>query len=101
MFLRTVREAENYIERSAYDFSFPINVFDPKSTKFKDRPFISLVTAPRVILLVKDQAAKKSRTDVMVQTIMEAWPMMVFIFVTASLSGIIVWFLVRESIHCE
>lgn len=60
----------------------------------RDRPFISVVRAPRVILLVNNEQPNKTRTHILFTTIANAWPMLVFILVTASLSGIIIWFLV-------
>ena len=60
----------------------------------RDRPFIGVVRAPRVILLVHNEPPNKTQTHVLFSTIANAWPMLVFILVTASLSGIIIWFLV-------
>ena len=53
-----------------------------------------MVQAPRVILLVHNEPPNKTQTHVLFSTIANAWPMLVFILVTASLSGIIIWFLV-------
>lgn len=53
-----------------------------------------MVRAPRVILLVHNEPPNKTQTHVLFSTIANAWPMLVFILVTASLSGIIIWFLV-------
>jgi len=66
------------------------------STQFKDFPFIPIVTAPRVVLLVPDQLFQElnSRTQVLLRTIFNTWPMLIFIVVSAMLSGLIVWLLV-------
>lgn len=42
----------------------------------------------------------KTQTHVLITTIANAWPMLVFILVTASLSGIIIWFLVSWIFCC-
>ena len=66
------------------------------SIQFKDFPFIPLVTAPRVVLLVPDKLFKElnSRTQVLLRTIFNTWPMLIFIVVSAMLSGLTVWLLV-------
>ena len=67
----------------------------------RDRPFISVVRAPRVILLVHNDQPDKTRTHILITTIANAWPMLVFILVTASLSGIIIWFLVSRAVFAS
>jgi len=64
------------------------------SLSTRDRAFISVVRAPRVILLIHNEKQTKTQTHVLITTIANAWPMLLFILVTASLSGIIIWFLV-------
>ena len=65
----------------------------------RDRAFVSVVRAPRVILLIHNEKQTKTQTHVLITTIANAWPMLLFILVTASLSGIIIWFLV--SVQCS
>jgi len=97
MFLKSVRNAENHIEEDTFDLTFPLYGYDSSADSFRDRPFISVVRAPRVILLVNNEQPNKTRTHILFTTIANAWPMLVFILVTASLSGIIIWFLDHAS----
>ncbi|EDO27383.1 predicted protein [Nematostella vectensis] len=75
-----------------YDMTFPLYGYDAFSRSFRGHAFLQLVRAPRIILLVHDDPSK-TRTHVLFTTIISAWPMLIFILVTASLSGIIIWFL--------
>ncbi|CAH3120687.1 unnamed protein product [Pocillopora meandrina] len=95
-FSKSVRSVESDIEKDTFDLTFPIYGYD-NSDIFRDRPFISIVKAPRVILLVHNEQPDKTQTHVLITTIANAWPMLVFILVTASLSGIIIWFLDHTS----
>ena len=85
------------------DFTFPLYGLDGKTTTlYKDNPFISLVEAPRMVLLVPERLfeSKNTRTQVLLKTVLNSWPMLVFISVSASLSGLIIWFLVSlELLH--
>jgi hypothetical protein len=66
------------------------------SDSFRQHAFLPLVRAPRVILLVHDDQSK-TQTTVLVTTIISAWPMLIFILVTALFSGIVLWFLVSDN----
>lgn len=94
-FLKSVRNAENHIKEDTFDITFPLYGYGSPTHSFRDRAFISVVKAPRVILLVHSES--KTRTHILITTIANAWPMLVFILVTASLSGIIIWFLDHTS----
>ncbi|XP_068753167.1 uncharacterized protein [Montipora capricornis] len=95
--LKSVRNAENHIEDDTFDLTFPLYGYDSSASSFRDRAFIGVVTAPRVILLAHNEQQDKTRTHILISTIANAWPMLVFILVTASLSGIIIWFLDHTS----
>ena len=74
---------------------------DGKSSKhFKDFAFIPVVTAPKMVLLVPDQLFQElnMRTQVLMKTIFNAWPMLIFIIVSAMLAGLTVWLLVSNSL---
>lgn len=96
-FLKSVRNAEKHIQEDTFDMTFPLYGYDASSDSFRDRAFISVVRAPRVILLVHNEQQTKTQTHVLITTIANAWPMLLFILVTASLSGIIIWFLDHAS----
>ncbi|XP_068756892.1 LOW QUALITY PROTEIN: uncharacterized protein [Montipora capricornis] len=97
-FLNSVRNAEDHIEHDTFDLTFPLYGYDSSANSFRDRAFIGVVTAPRVILLAHNEQQDKTRTHIAdLKTIANAWPMLVFILVTASLSGIIIWFLDHTS----
>ncbi|EDO38860.1 predicted protein [Nematostella vectensis] len=91
-FLKSVRHAEDTMMSNEYDMTFPLYGYDAFSRSFRGHAFLQLVRAPRIILLVHDDPSK-TRTHVLFTTIISAWPMLIFILVTASLSGIIIWFL--------
>lgn len=93
--LRTPMEAENrfmseYVNE--YDFTFPIHA-PATSRSFRDHPFIPLVRVPSVVFLAYDGNKRTSKTHAIASTILRAWPIMVFILLSATFSGIIIWFL--------
>ena len=89
-------EAEDHFlsnNANDYDFTFPIHA--PAGTRsFRDHPFIPLVHVPSVVLLAYDGNKRTTKTHAIATTILKAWPIMVFILLTATFSGIIIWFLV-------
>ena len=93
-------EAEDHFlsdNANDYDFTFPIHA--PAGTRsFRDHPFIPLVHVPSVVLLAYDGNERTTKTHAIATTILKAWPIMVFILLTATFSGIIIWFLVSNMI---
>eukprot|EP00111_Clytia_hemisphaerica_P020644 TCONS_00060853-protein len=90
---------DHYSDDPELDLSFPLYGLDGKhSTQFKDYPFLPIVTAPRVLLLVPDKLFQElnSRTQVLLRTIWNTWPMLIFIIVSAMLSGLTVWCLDKK-----
>ena len=53
-FLKSNREAENHFNEQMYDFSFPVYVSKMDKDLYRDQPFVTVVAAPRVMLLVYD-----------------------------------------------
>lgn len=96
--LRSPLEAEDHFlsdEVNEYDFTFPIHA--PEGTQsFRDHPFIPLVRVPSVVFLAYDGNERTTKTHAIATTILKAWPIMVFILLTATFSGIIIWFLVSH-----
>ena len=78
---------------TAYDFSFPVTGKSLGDESFKDLPYIPIVQAPRVALLVRDKT-ENTKTAQLMNTVFKAWPILIFILVAATLSGIIIWLLV-------
>ena len=95
----SIRDVEDHFDQEKFvDISFPIYGLEGKDSKqYKDYPFVPLVTAPRLVLLVPDALLqdKNTRTTVLMATIFNAWPMLIFIVVSAMLAGLTVWLLVR------
>lgn len=94
-FLRSPLEAEDRFlseKVNEYDFTFPIHA-PAGSRSFRDHPFIPLVRVPSVVFLAYDGNERTSKTHAIASTILKAWPIMVFILLTATFSGIIIWFL--------
>lgn len=97
--LRTPMEAEDrFLSENVneYDFTFPIHA-PAGSRSFRDHPFIPLVRVPSVVFLAYDGNERTSKTHAIAATILKAWPIMVFILLTATFSGIIIWFLVSAN----
>ncbi|RMX46058.1 hypothetical protein pdam_00002046 [Pocillopora damicornis] len=94
--LKTPLEAEDRFlsdDVNEYDFTFPVHA--PEGTKsFRDHPFIPLVHVPSVVFLAYDGNERTTKTHAIAATILKAWPIMVFILLTATFSGIIIWFLI-------
>lgn len=91
----SIYELESELEdpQKAYDFTFPITGFSTEDTAFKDMVYIPIVEAPRIALLVMDKKGAE-KTSQLLKTVTKAWPILVFILVAATLSGIIIWALV-------
>lgn len=53
-FLKSIREAEDHFSEQMYDFTFPVYVSKMDKDLYKDQPFVAVVAAPRVMLLVYD-----------------------------------------------
>lgn len=94
--LDSIRDLEGQLDQpnKSYDFSFPITGKSLADESFKDLPFIPFVQAPRVALLVPDET-EDTKTSQLMNTVFKAWPILIFILVAATLSGIIIWLLDR------
>jgi len=92
----SIRGLESHLDQpnEAYDLSFPITGMSLEDVTFKDVPYIPFVQAPRVALLVHETAEDDKTTQLM-NTVFKAWPILIFILVAATLSGIIIWLLDR------
>ena len=98
--LDSIRGLEGQLDQpnKAYDFSFPITGKSLGDEFFKDLPYIPLVQAPRVALLVRDRN-EDTKTSQLMNTVFKAWPILIFILVAATLSGIIIWLLVSSILY--
>lgn len=97
MWKKPLEAEDHFLSDNAndYDFTFPIHA--PAGTRsFRDHPFIPLVHVPSVVLLAYDGNERTTKTHAIATTILKAWPIMVFILLTATFSGIIIWFLVSN-----
>ena len=94
----SIRGLEGQLDQpdKAYDFTFPVTGVSLEDEVFKDMPYIPFVQAPRVALLVHETAEDNKTTQLM-NTVFKAWPILIFILVAATLSGIIIWLLVSFS----
>ena len=95
----SIRTLERQLDdpNTAYDLSFPITSTSVEDVTFKDVPYIPFVQAPRVALLVRD-TSELNKTSQLLRTVLKAWPILIFIIVAATLSGIIIWLLVSSSV---
>lgn len=96
--INSIQKLESELENpdTAYDMTFPITGVSIDDTTFKDMIFIPIVEAPRIALLVMDKEGAE-KTSQLLQTVTKAWPILVFILVAATLSGIIIWALVSTN----
>ena len=95
--LESIRALEEQLDQpnKAYDFSFPITGKSLGDEWFKELPYIPFVQAPRVALLVRDKT-EDTKTSQLMNTVFKAWPILIFMLVAATLSGIIIWLLVSS-----
>ena len=94
--LDTPDVAANATTSSDYDFHFPLYGDGMDATSYRDNPFIPIIEAPRVALLVHNDNSKEGKPGLIITTILKTWPMLVFILLMAGSSGIIIWFLVSR-----
>ncbi|XP_031556522.1 uncharacterized protein LOC116293260 [Actinia tenebrosa] len=94
--IKSIRKLEGQLDdpQAAYDLTFPITGISEDDKTFKDLQFIPVVQAPRVALLVLDKDMT-DQTSQLLMTVTKAWPILVFIIVAATLSGMIIWALDR------
>ena len=97
--LRSPLEAEDrFLAEKVYEYDFTFPIHAPAGSRsFRDHPFIPLVRVPSVVFLAYDGNERTSKTHAIASTILKAWPIMVFILLTATFSGIIIWFLVSAN----
>lgn len=64
-FMKSIREAEDHFSEQMYDFTFPVYRSKMDKDLYRDQPFVTVVAAPRVVLLVYDgpQVKKKVLTS--------------------------------------
>ena len=53
-FMKSIREAEDHFSEQMYDFTFPVYRSKMDKDLYRDQPFVTVVAAPRVVLLVYD-----------------------------------------------
>lgn len=52
--MKSIREAEDHFSEQMYDFTFPVYRSKMDKDLYRDQPFVTVVAAPRVVLLVYD-----------------------------------------------
>lgn len=52
--MKSIREAEDHFSEQMYDFTFPVYRSKLDKDQYRDQPFVTVVAAPRVVLLVYD-----------------------------------------------
>jgi len=99
-YFKSILEIEEHFEDDPeIDISFPVyGLQGPSSTQLKDFPLIPIVTAPKIVILVPEWLFQdlNTRTQVLMKTIFNAWPMLIFIIVSAMLAGLAVWLLDKK-----
>ena len=59
------------------------------------KPYLPLIESPGIVYLVNNDMVITSTYSVVINAVTKAWPILVFIYLAAMLSGIVVWALVR------
>ena len=60
-FMKSIREAEDHFSEQMYDFTFPVYRSKMDKDLYRDQPFVTVVAAPRVVLLVYDGPQVKKK----------------------------------------
>ncbi len=97
-YIKSLRDLEKSLSRtdSPDDMVFPIGLQSMDMDRFKDLPVVPLLTAPRTTIVVPE-SSEQGKTLQLFQTVGLAWPILVFIFLAAVVSGVCIWILVSVS----
>ena len=79
-----------------YDFTFPLYGDSMDATMYRSNPFIPIIEAKGVALVLMNENTKEGNTKLIAKTIVGYWPLFLFILLFALCSGIIMWLLVRQ-----
>lgn len=52
--MKSIREAEDHFSEQMYDFTFPVYRSKLDKDLYREQPYVTVVEAPRVVLLVYD-----------------------------------------------
>ena len=77
-----------------FDFTFPLYGESMEATTYLSNPFIPIIQAPSVALLLLSDDENDGKTHFIATTTLKAWPMILFMVLIAGSSGIIMWCLV-------
>ncbi|XP_046847694.1 uncharacterized protein LOC124441289 [Xenia sp. Carnegie-2017] len=92
-YIRTFEELVSLESKYQHeDIMFPISFQNTEISEFKGLPVVQLLTAPKTTLLVPE-INKKGKIFVLFRTVALAWPMLIFIFLAAIISGMSMWLL--------
>lgn len=61
----------------------------------RKRPFVGMLESPGVAVLIKGNV---SGTQLLL-SVLQGWPILVFILISASLAGVVIWLVVSELCH--
>jgi hypothetical protein len=101
-FIETLKDLEKSLSRkdSPNDMVFPVGLQSMDLDRFKDLPVVPLLVAPRTTLVVPESSSEQQgKTFLLFKTVGLAWPILVFIFLAAILSGVFIWVLVSGQRH--
>lgn len=84
-----------------YDFTFPLYGDSMEATTYRSNPFIPIIEAPSVALVLMNDNLMKGKTKLIAKTIVKIWPLFLFILLFALCSGIIMWLLVSKTVNSE
>ncbi|CAB3987730.1 potassium channel [Paramuricea clavata] len=91
-YIYTLKNLEKSLsdKNSSDDMMFPVGLQSMDMDLFKELPVVPLLTAPRTTLVVPE-SEKQGKTLELFKTVGLAWPILVFIFLAAILSGVFIW----------
>lgn len=95
-YIGTLKDLEKSLSRtdSPDDMMFPVGLQGMDMDKFKELPVVPLLRAPRTTLVVPESSGKQGKTFELFRTVGLAWPILLFIFLAAIVSGVFIWALV-------
>ena len=97
-YIKTLKELEKSLwDKLPEDIMFPIGLQSMDIDQFKTLPVVPLLVAPRTTLVVPETNKKEGRTFELFRTVGMAWPILLFIFLAAILSGMFMWTLVSKA----
>ena len=77
-----------------FDIALPLHTAKYGRTSFETLPFIAIAESIGIAVLKHSNVPSGK----LMSSLVQAWPVLLFIILTASIAGVVIWFVVRELI---